>query len=285
MKIFVQNQLCLILLFLCVEVALSRPLQARPLIACGHPFYPPVSWVSNGQLTGLAPKVTQQVFAELGHQVSLSAESNWKRCLLEVQQGNADIVVAAYRISSRERYLDYSSQHIISDTVTLFVNRKNPLHFQQWQDLRGKTAGLLLGDSFGDSFDRFVHLNSPIEYVSRGQQNFQKLALGRIDYMPLGQLSGQLQSRKLGLHEHITALQNTITTEYYYLAVGKNSGLQQYLPAIDRRLREMHRDGTIVRLTKQFSQHYIETPYIETPYIETPYIETSYTDDSHIDEP
>ncbi|OMH37557.1 ABC transporter substrate-binding protein [Motiliproteus sp. MSK22-1] len=236
--------------------------KARPLIACGHPFYPPVSWVSNGQLTGLAPKVTQQIFAELGQQVILSAESNWKRCLLEVQQGNADIVVAAYRIARRERYLNYSNQHMISDIVTLFVNRENPIHFQQLEDLQGKTVGLLLGDSFGDNFDRFVQQNSPIEYVSRGQQNFQKLALGRIDYMPLGQLSGQLQSRKLGFYQHITALQKVITTEYYYLAVGKNSGLQQYLPAVNRRLREMHRDGTIRRLTKQFSQQYIDDPHI-----------------------
>ncbi|MEH6825635.1 MAG: transporter substrate-binding domain-containing protein [Motiliproteus sp.] len=233
---------------------------ARTLKACGHPFYPPVSWASAGQLTGLAPAVTQELFAELGYQVQLSADSNWKRCLLEVQQGNADIVVAAYRIASRETYLSYSDQHLIADAVTLFVKRDNPERFDRLDDLRGKTVGLLLGDSFGDSFDRFIAQNSHIEYVSRGQQNFEKLALGRIDYMPLGQRSGRLQSQKLGFHDQIKPLLNEITTEFYYLAVGRDSGLQQHLPFINQRLREMHRDGTIRRLTEQYSQQYLDTP-------------------------
>jgi len=230
------------------------------LRACGHPFYPPVSWHSDGQLIGLAPAVTQQLFAELGYKVQLSAESNWKRCLLEVQQGNADIVVAAYRIASRETYLGFTTQHIIADKVTLFVNRQHPIRYGQLSDLRGKTVGLLLGDSFGDRFDRFIEQNSAIEYVSRGRQNFAKLALGRIDYMPLGKLSGQLQSRKLGFHDQVMALDTEITTEHYYLAVGHDSGLQRHLPYLNQRLKEMHIDGTIERLTQQYSLKYLNTP-------------------------
>ncbi len=233
---------------------------ARTLQACGHPFYPPVSWISEGQLTGLATAVTQALFSELGYRVQLNADSNWKRCLLEVEQGNADIVVAAYRIASREAYLSYSDEYLMTDAVTLFVNRNQPIRVDRLEDLRGKTAGLLLGDSFGDSFDQFVRQNSHIDYVSRGQQNFEKLALGRIDYMPLGQLSGRLQSQKLGFYEQIEPLTLVITTEYYYLAVGRNSGLQQHLPFINRRLREMHRDGTIRQLTERFSQLYLDTP-------------------------
>lgn len=234
--------------------------QARTLKACGHPFYPPVSWISAGTLTGLAPTLAQNLFAELGYQVQLSAESNWKRCLLEVENGEADIVVAAYRIASRDAYLSYSDQYLIADTVTLFVNRTSPIRFDGLEDLRGKTAGLLLGDSFGDRFDHFIQQNSHIEYVSKGQQNFQKLALGRIDYMPLGQRSGRLQSQKLGFHDQIVPLPDAITTEHYYLAVGRNSDLQQHLPFINRRLREMHRDGTIRRLAEQFGQLFLDTP-------------------------
>ncbi|MBY4678763.1 substrate-binding periplasmic protein [Marinobacterium arenosum] len=233
---------------------------ARTLKACGHPFYPPVSWHSAGQLIGLAPAITRQLFAELGYRVQLIGGNNWKRCLLEVQQGKADIVVAAYRIASRESYLSFSEQHIIADSVTLFVNRKQPIRFNQLEDLRGKTVGLLLGDSFGDSFDRFIQQNSHIEYVSRGRQNFAKLALGRIDYMPLGKLSGRLQSRKLGFHDQVKPLEREITTEYYYLAVGRHSGLQQHLPFINHRLREMHRSGEIGRLTARFSLDYLNSP-------------------------
>ncbi|GGK56845.1 substrate-binding periplasmic protein [Amphritea balenae] len=236
---------------------------SRTLKACGHPFYPPVSWVSNQQLTGLAPAVTQQLFAELGYSIKLRAGYNWKRCLLEVQQGNADIVVAAYRIPSRESYLWFSSQPVIADPVTVFVNRDKPIPFKTLNDLQGKVAGLLLGDSFGESFDQFLLQNNRIEYVSRNRQNFEKLANQKIDFMPVGLLSGRLQSRKLGFHEQVKPLNYRVSTEFYFLAVGRHSGLQQHLPFINRRLQEMHQNGTISQLTNHYSLLYLDQTPVE----------------------
>ncbi len=232
----------------------------RILKACGHPFYPPVSWHSQRELTGLAPAVTRQIFAELGYQVQLSADSNWKRCLLEVEQGNADIVVAAFRTQPREAWLYFSQVPIIADPITLFVNTRVPLRYESLNDLKGKTVGLLLGDSFGDAIDRFIQQYNSIEYVSQGKQNFAKLAVGRIDYMPLGQLSGDLQRTRLGFSEQVRALDTVITTEHYYLALGRDSQLQQHLPYINQRLREMQQDGTLARLTHQYSLRYLNQP-------------------------
>ncbi|MFT6915562.1 MAG: polar amino acid transport system substrate-binding protein [Motiliproteus sp.] len=229
----------------------------QTLTACGHPFYPPVSWIQKGKLQGLAPAITELLFNELGYKINLKADSNWKRCLRQIEQGKTDIVVAAYRITRRERYLHYSSQPVIADPVTLFINRDKPFSFNRLDDLHGKTAGLLLGDSFGDAFDGYLLDNNPIEYVSSGQQNFAKLALGRIDFMPLGQLSGELQSRKLGFYPQIIPLNRVISTETYYLAVGRNSDLVKHLPYINRRLQEMRQDGTLERLTEQQSQRYL----------------------------
>lgn len=249
------RRLGLILLSLMLGISTSH---ARVLKACGHPFYPPVSWVQGDQLTGLAPAVTLQLFAELGYKVELSADYNWKRCLREVQLGNADIVVAAYRIPSRETYLWFSQQPVIADPVALFVNREKPISFTDLDDLRGKTTGLLLGDSFGERFDQFLAQNTRIEHVSRNRQNFEKLALQRIDFMPVGLLSGRLQSRKMGYHDKVVALDYRVSTEFYYLAVGHKSDLNMHMPFIDRRLEEMHNDGTIQRLTDHYSLKYLD---------------------------
>lgn len=243
---------------LLLSLLISTSCQAeRILKACGHPFYPPVSWHSNGELTGLAPAVSRQLFAELGYQVQLSADSNWKRCLLEVEQGNADIVVAAFRTQQRQTWLHFSQIPIIADPITLFINSQQPLPYKTLNDLKGKTVGLLLGDSFGDTIDNFIQRHNSIEYVSQGKQNFAKLAAGRIDYMPLGQLSGDLQRTRLGFSGQVRALDTIITTEHYYLALGKHSQLQQHLPYLNQRLREMQQDGTLAQLTRQYSLHYL----------------------------
>jgi len=233
---------------------------SQTLKACGHPFYPPVSWVDDEKLIGLAPAVTQQLFAELGYTIQLRSGYNWKRCLLEVEQGNADIVVAAYRIPSRDQFLWFTSQPVIADPVALFINQNHRFPFKRLQDLRGKVAGLLLGDSFGEKFDYFLRHNNRIEYVSRNQQNFEKLARNRIDFMPIGLLSGELQSRKLGFHKQIVPLDYRVSTEFYFLAIGQKSGLKQHLPRLNQRLQEMHNDGTIQRFTEKYSLIYLDTP-------------------------
>lgn len=227
------------------------------LTACGHPFYPPVSWVSDGQLRGLAPVITQQLFAELGYDIRLIADTNWKRCLREVRLGNIDIVVAAYRIASRESYLDYSQQYIIADDISLFVNQAAAPKISHLDDLPGKTVGLLLGDSFGDEFDAYLAANTHIEYVSLNQQNFTKLARQRIDFMPIGRRSGLLQTRKLGFENLIVPLAYQVTREYYYMGLGKPSQLSHHLPYINQRLIEMHRDHSLRRLIRNNSLEYL----------------------------
>jgi polar amino acid transport system substrate-binding protein len=238
-------------------LALSAPVSAQALVACGHPIYPPLSWDQNGQLKGVAPHVVQHLFGELGYSVQLDVRANWKRCLHEARAGQVDIVVSAYITDERREYLSYADDYVLDDPVAIFVNRQHRFAFDRLQDLHDKTAGLLLGDSFGDQYDRFVRQHGQVEWVSRGEQNFSKLALGRIDYMPLGRDTGRLQSLKLNLGRQIEALPRALTTEHYYIAVRRGGTLEQHLPYINRRLAELRSDGTLVRLKQRYSQQYL----------------------------
>jgi polar amino acid transport system substrate-binding protein len=237
----------------------SSKAQARELIACGHPYYPPVSWVQQEQLVGVAPAVVKQIFAELGYQVRLDVVGNWKRCLSEVKTGHADIVVAAYRIASREPDFDFSEQHIVDDPIGIYVNPNKSKIYHSLNDLKGKTVGLLFGDSFGDSLDKFIGEHNQVEYVSEGQQNLKKLAQGRIDFIPLGIVSGKLQTQKFGYTKQIIAAPFKLKTEYYYLALGSHSELSQHLPYINQRLSELHQNGKIQQLVTQYSQTYLDS--------------------------
>ncbi|MCC4118046.1 transporter substrate-binding domain-containing protein [Aromatoleum toluclasticum] len=136
-----------------------------------------------------------QVFGALGHEVRTEAVGNWKRCLLEVQEGRIDIVVSAYRTSARERRLAFSEEPLVADPVVLFVRRDRQFPFAQWSDLAGKTMGLLLGDSFDERFDRFAEARLKVERVSSSEQNVRKLMLGGIDFMPVGLRTWRLQGQ------------------------------------------------------------------------------------------
>ena len=233
--------------------------QAKELIACGHPYYPPVSWVHQEQLIGVAPAIVSLLFGELGYKVSLDAAGNWKRCLSEAKTGHADIVVAAYRIAEREPYLDFSEQHIVDDPIGIYVNVNNSKAYHSLNDLKGKTVGLLFGDSFGDSLDKFIAKNNQIEYVSKGKQNLDKLALSRIDFMPLGIVSGKLQTQKFGYSKKIIVAPFKLKTEHYYIALSSHSELSQHLPYINQRLKQLHQNGKIHQLLTKYSKVYLES--------------------------
>jgi polar amino acid transport system substrate-binding protein len=244
--------LCLLLLLV------SLPVQARVITACGHPEYPPVSWINNNALIGLAPNVARTIFAELGYQLDIDTSGNWKRCLQEAKAGNIDVVIAAYKTQPRTAYLAYSSQYLVADRLSILVNRNDKRAYHSLQDLKDKRVGLLLGDSFGDAFDQFLNALPEREFVSKGAQNMAKLAYQRIDFMPLGVLSGQLQLHKLGYQDSVKLTEITIGTEHYYLALSKHSGLQKHLPHINQRILALHESGAIEKLLQCFSQYYLD---------------------------
>lgn len=247
---------------LTVLLCLLAPLaSARPWLACGHPSYPPVSWHSQGELVGLAPQVVRQLFAELGYEVRMRALGNWKRCLLEARQGRVDIVVAAYRTREREAWMGFTREALVADPIVLFVRRDKPMRFDSWNDLRGRTVGVLLGDSFGDRFDHFAAQHLNIEWVSSGEQNFIKLAQGRIDFMPVGLYSWKLQNSRFGYDQVIVQQPGQLVTEHYYIGVRRHPPLLALLPRLEQRLRELAADGSLRRLEEHYSARYLAEPH------------------------
>ena len=234
---------------------------ARSFLACGHPSYPPVSWHAQGELVGLAPHVVRQLFHEQGHEVRMLALGNWKRCLLEAQQGRVDIVVAAYRTRARETWLGFTQEALVADPIVLFTQRDKPVPFTRWDELRGRTVGLLLGDSFGDQFDDFATQHLNVEWVSSGEQNFIKLAQGRIDFMPVGLYSWTLQNRRFGYDHVIVQQPGELVTEHYRIAVRRDPELLALLPRFDQRLREMNGNGSLRRLDAFYSARYLAEPH------------------------
>ncbi|GGB48884.1 hypothetical protein GCM10011502_22680 [Oceanisphaera marina] len=228
------------------------------LTACGHPMYPPLSWEQDGELTGIAPHLVRKLLAEHGYTVNMQVFGNWERCQLAARQGKVDLIVAAYKTRQREQNFLFSDTPIIADPVVLFTHFGNASQ-SPWS-LTDHTLGLLFGDSFGDKFDRAAAQRLDVERVSSGKQNFQKLALGRIDYMPIGLTTGKLQAQKLGLTEQVFPLPDLLTLEYYHLAVPKGSRLAPLLPTLSARLQALADDHYIRRITFFFERHYLDAP-------------------------
>lgn len=250
--------LLLLALLPALPLQAQEPVNTRTITACGHPESPPLSWVQDGELIGITPHLARKLLAEHGYSVNMQVFGNWERCQLAARQGKVDLILAAYKTRLREQHFVFSNTPIVAQQVVLFT------HFghgsQSPWNLSDKTLGMLFGDSFGDNFDRITARHPHVERVSTGEQNFRKLALGRIDYMPIDLATGKLQVQKLGLTEQVFPLPELVTLEYYHLTLPKGSVLEPLLPALSAQLQALADDHYIERITPYFERRYLDTP-------------------------
>lgn len=227
--------------------------QAQAVVrATGHPNWPPFSWQQGDNIIGIGVELTELVFKDLGLAVSSTARGNWKRAQAQVAHGDADVLVAAYRTSERDKVMAYPAQPFMDDANVLWVAKGKAFPFHRWSDLIGKKGTAMLGESYGEAFDRYIKDKLQVEWVNSPAQSFGKLELGRADYYPFSLYGGQIQVRQFGFEGRIEHLPEVLSTEGTYIAISRKSRFIKYLPQIEASISRMRADGTIDRLVKKY---------------------------------
>jgi polar amino acid transport system substrate-binding protein len=220
--------------------------------ATGHPNWPPFSWQSGDKIIGIGAELSEIIFRELGLKVVCEATGNWKRAQAQAEFGAADIIVGAYLTEDRKRYLAYPASPYMDDANVVWVARDKPIVFHKWEDLIGKTGTAMLGESYGEKFDRFIKDRLQIDWVNSPTQSLTMLAMGRVNYYPFSLYGGQIQVQQLGFAGRIVNLPDVISTEGTYIGISKKSRFLKYLPQIEAAIVRLRADGTVERLTKKY---------------------------------
>ncbi len=229
------------------------------LKACGHPDYPPFMWQENNKTVGATTEIAQIIFRELNIEVDNRFSGNWKRCLKEIEIGRYDLLVSGYINEKRKVYADFTKNYISDDPTAVFVWKGKEFKFEKWEDLVGKNMGGILGGSIGTEWDEFSVNKLNVFNVSTRLQLFKMLEKGRIDFTPTGLFTGQIQIERFNYKDKIVPLENSIKTEYLYVAISKESPYLKHLPYVNKRLMELGNDGTINKLLNKYIDYYVKT--------------------------
>ena len=89
--------------------------ETQVLRACGHHDYPPYNWNQDAQPLGIGFDVTKEIFEGFGIIVVPVNTGTWKRCLHAVENGEIDVVVAAYATDQRKLYANFTSTPLSED--------------------------------------------------------------------------------------------------------------------------------------------------------------------------
>jgi polar amino acid transport system substrate-binding protein len=239
-----------------VVVALMAALPAgaaecAKVIVSGHPGYPPFAYYDGREMRGAWMAVASRVLSDLGVPYELSYQGPWTRVLQTAADGGIDLIAALKETPERASFLSFTATPAVHADIAVFVRNDSTFDFRGWQDLIGKTGGVVRDDRYGMSFDEFMQARLTVETVTTIDLDFKMLAAGRIDYVMTGYYPGLARIASLRLGPRLKPLLPLISQAVNGFAFVTSSPCARYLTAFDRQLAVRVADGTVQRLVDE----------------------------------
>ncbi len=216
--------------------------------------FPPLEYADDkGQAAGAAVELVREVMTRLGHKVEIEVLP-WTRSLNLTKEGKADAIFTAYRNDERATFLDYSSEVLIPQVVSLYARKGSGKTFKgDLAELAGQSIGILNTISYGEIFDKAKdQLKLKTERVESLDLNFKKLAAGRIDFVISNRYSAQVEIEALKLEGVIEELDKPVEVTPSYIAFSKKNKLLGLRDQFDAKLREVKKSGRYREILEKF---------------------------------
>lgn len=226
--------------------------KADPLLIQVDAGNPPFMYTvgASEAAAGFYPAVLQAAFAQFGTPIVVKAVP-WKRALLELERGVAG-VGGIYKNDERSAKFDYSDP-IFVERIAVYYSTRNAIDFRSIHDLYGKRIGIIRGWSYGDDLDLARKYDQVIvEEVNGDQQNFKKLASGRLDAVLAVVESGERMLEDGAGELAYIKMSNTLLASHpAYLAFSKKENRLETLKLFNKALAAMKKDGSLEKLFQQ----------------------------------
>ena len=213
--------------------------------------YPPYMYeAENDSVAGLYAILLKEIIKDIEPGSKLVAVP-WKRALLYGSSGMGAIG-GAYKNDKRSELYDFSMP-IYTEKMVVFVNKDKQFEFNGLDDLAGKMIGVNRGWSYGQKFDE-ARQGKLFEVNVRSDlsDNFEMLALGRIDCLVLDKLSGESYIQRLDLDDKIISLPVPLSMNNSYLITAKQLKAKDFLTKFDASLEKMRKNGIYEALVQNF---------------------------------
>lgn len=239
---------CAIILF---SLSPLNSLAEEPFVVSGNPKAPPIVWEQYQELTGVGPDIAKAILNELKLDYDLRLEGDWQQVQNKAKAGEIDMIVSAYKNDDRAIYLDFSLPYLPQPTV-IVVAKGREFPFGTWKSLKGKKGVSNIGESYGQEFDTFIKENLDVKFLAF-ERALELLNRGETDYLIVDLYTALIYARLLRGENAITILEPPVTTQAFHLAVAKSSPLAVQMPAINKKLYRLVKDGTVEKL---FYKHF-----------------------------
>jgi polar amino acid transport system substrate-binding protein len=212
--------------------------------------FPPYEFEQDGAPRGIAVDLVAEAMHRLGYGLEVRIYP-WARALDEARRGKVSAIFTAYRTGERERYLDYSHEVLVPQTVALFARKGRAVDYRG--DLLGLaefTIGAVNSMSYGSRFDAAVAdgVLRHIELANDSELNMRRLLAGRVDLLVSNVAVARYLLAQDERGDQVQEIDPPLEQVPSYLCFTKAVDLSGLRDAIDRTLVAMRDDGTTARI-------------------------------------
>lgn len=206
---------------------------------------------SNGKPSGIDTEFVEELARRLGLHVDYNIVP-FKRGLLMLKQGSADLMTGVLMREEREEYLYFLQPAYRRNSDKVFYVRKGEEDLiLSRQDLQKRTVATVLGARYYPDFDADEKINKV--KVNNPDAVFAILAAGRVDAAISWELSGDFRLARLGLTDQIGKAKYAYREEQdVFLALSKNSPLAPMLLQVEAEMKKMLREGVYEQIKQKY---------------------------------
>jgi polar amino acid transport system substrate-binding protein len=231
----------------CAIAAQAMACAAEPdcknLVMTGGPDYPPLHWFEGEVMHGASARIAQRIFADMGVPTKIIFVGPFARVLLSAKAAQVDVVTTLKDTPERRQFLQFTAVPAFQNPIAVFVGKNSKIRSAELGDLIGYKGGVVNGTSFGSPFDEALKSQLRTETAPTEHSNFDKLALGRIDYVVSGYYNGNAYLASHGPADAFKALRPFVGATGNYVGFVKSSPCMKYFDEFNRRLAVLVKSG------------------------------------------
>lgn len=224
--------------------------EKAPLLLVNAVYPPFVNPAGHPQGEGLDIEIAREALRRVGREIRVELLP-WKRVLLQLESGHADLTTTISRNGDRDRYLLWTQSYRNGASYRFYTRKESPLQLKALGDLAGRHLGTVQGFYYPEAItgQPGVLIDSARDVAVLAQ----KLNAGRIDVMVVTGIRGAWEIREAGLADQLTR------QPYVYAAVSPNYMAfskaridQALVAATNAALQRMAVDGSMAAIERRY---------------------------------
>ncbi len=203
---------------------------------------------------GLSYAIVDEIFRRLDMPFDLELLPQL-RMLKYLQEGQRDAATVISKNSDRLNFLIYSDEIFQKrGRIYYLAKGKKTFNWQSYKDLVGLKIGTVMGHNYGPDFiEAKERYHYQVDETIKVEQNFGKLLSGRIDIFLCNELTAKQFLRKLKYKGKIIPSNRNYYEKGYHIAFSILSDKQFMLPAINKTIQAMKKDGSLQEIINRYT--------------------------------